>query len=295
MSVQKASEILETLGKGEKAWYTTPTEIYKYVKNMASNIPKGQQFVEKSISSISDATKYINESTRLNVAVDQEQTYQLINKLDELVSEQMIRLDDGLDDARGRFATSLRSLMNALVAQKNRAEEYAKNTRSSAANAVKTRYEQVQAMLQSLLVKVREIYPEGYDQVAAIAHSSIEKAVELQNSAQGYVKATTNKVHGYAHSTIFGTVQYLLKTAHPYVHMAVVTGQPYYYKALDASGPYIVSAKPYVDPLIERAEHVKDSLHDSKLLGPYIDTAFSYAEVVINETKNYAIPPEASQ
>lgn len=207
----------------------------------------------------------------------------------------MVRLDDGFDDVRGRFATTLRGLMNALVDQKNRAEAFAQNTKDSTVHVVKTRYEQVQSMLKSLMVKVREIYPEGYDQVAAYAQTSIEKAKDLQSSAQGCVKATTDKVQGYAHSTIFGTVQYLLKTAQPYIHKAVLTGQPYYHKVVDASGPYIVSAKPFVDPLLERAEHVKDTLHENKMLGPYIDTAFNYAEVAINETKNYAIPPEVSQ
>lgn len=73
MSVERASQFLETVEKGEKPWYLSSTDIYTFVKKTASSIPHSRPIVEKSIKSISDATKYINESTHLNVAIDADQ------------------------------------------------------------------------------------------------------------------------------------------------------------------------------------------------------------------------------
>lgn len=66
--------MLDVVGQGEKAWYLSPTEIYKFVKKTATSIPHSQPIVEQSINSIADLTKYINDTTRLNVAFDADQT-----------------------------------------------------------------------------------------------------------------------------------------------------------------------------------------------------------------------------
>jgi hypothetical protein len=298
--------VLEYFEKGNKPWFVSPIEIYRVVKHAATSIPKSQEIFEGSINAISVITKYINESTRLNVVVDLNQVYELINKIDSILGEQLVVLDDGLDGLRGKLANSLRQLLNALVSHKNWAEEYLKTNGEKAVNNARTRYEQALDFIQSLVQKAREKYPGFVNPIFV----SVEKAQELGNQAASVVTNTTGAIKSYVnqtqedvksqiaktqegiHATLFGALQLLLKEAQPYVRKTYLIGTPYISKVLGVSEPYIERAKPYVDPLLELATNVGERLKENTTIGPYVNSAISFAKSAIENTEQYVSPQE---
>lgn len=302
----RVEAIVEFLDHSQKPWFLSTTEVYKLVKNAASAVPLSQTVLEQSLTALAFITKYINESTRLNIVIDVEQSHDLITKIDSILSEQLVVLDDGLDGLRGKLSSSLRQLLVALVNHKKWAEDYAEDTKDSAVAHAKTRYERAMAFVQSLVEAARERFPATVDFVESTvanvqsaaqsyATGAQEKVNQLIESTAAEGKARIAEVRHKVDATVFGTVQYFLSIAQPYVHKAVKTGTPYVNKAIEVSQPYVQRAQPYVDNLVVKATEVTESLKENKLVGPYVDTAYSLAHTALDETKHYITPPEEAQ
>ena len=303
--VSASERLIEALANGEKPWFLTSSEVYKVVKKAVSSIPNGGAVFERSLTAISLLTKYINESTRFNVVLDVEQSHVLINQIDNILSEQLVFVDDGLDKFRGELSMKLRLLLSAISKNKLWAEERAR----TAGDAVKTsynttytkaasRYEQFVVVLQNLVETVKERYSGVVGMVAGTVIATKVTAEELVNFAKttvtntykkslDYVQETVDASKAKATTTVIDTLSFYLKKYQPLVVDAVQVSQPYVLKALAVSQPYVEKAKPFVDPLVEKAKNVNATLLDNAVVGPYVSKAYDLANVAINETKVY--------
>jgi hypothetical protein len=287
---------------------TATTEIYtssmyEHVKKVLCALPVSKAAFEQSVDAISKVTKFINDSTAANIPIiELDQVNDLLVKLDVFLSEQLVKLDDGLDHYRAQLSTAIHKLIESLIEQKNIAIRIANEKTDTVVSVVKTRYEQALEVLASVLKVVREKYPQAYEQFSSTAvgaynsfvHKSSEVVTFVSNSNEAVKTASKeffDTVKG-SNSTIYTVSFYLLKLAQPYVHQVIQKSTPYVTNAVEVSTPYVTHAKPYFDPLMERAQGVNAALMDNKLVGPYISSAIEAASLALDETKAYCIPVE---
>ena len=276
----RVDQFLNVVEKGNKPWFLSTMEIYKIVKKAAASVPTSEVLLEQCLTAIGLVTRYINDNTGVKIAIDAESSYDLITKIDAVLSEQLIVVDDGFDGLRGKLSSSLRQLLVALVHHKNWIESKAIDTKEGTKTAILTRYERALGMLTSLLNYVKDKYP------------------ALTQTANGYIDNAKQTVHTVVatsvervDNTIFGTIRSILRTAQPYVQNAVQRATPLVAQAVEVSQPIIVRAKPYVDPWVERANDVDAKLLQNQLVGSYVAKAHTIAHTAFDEAKAYCIPP----
>lgn len=274
---QPQRDLLATIEKGQKPWFLTSSEIYKLVKSAIYYIPKSELILDQTINVIAKVTKYINDNTHINVVLNAEDSYNLINKLDEILAQQLVVLDDGFDSLRAKLSSSLRMLISALVKHKDWAENYAKDHGNQAKEALQTRYERALGVFQHILTKVQERFPHG----SAFVNDTYEKVVSKVEESRSAVR---ERVEGYA-AAVLGKAQ-------PYVHRVVEYGAPYVQTAVYVSSPIVKTASPYViDPVLNRAVSVENQLKENKYIGHYVEKVLGLSYSFLGELKAYAIPP----
>ena len=293
-----ATTVLDEAPTGQH-WINTHV-LYAQVKKALSSIPTSKFVFEQSIFAIATVTNLINDKTKANIlVVDLEKANDLIDKLDGILSDQFIRLDDGLDALRAKFMTTVRKLMESLVAHKEVAVEYI-NTKTAQANQVKndavdkmkSRFERFLATLQEMLEVVHKRFPVEYEKASALAVSSYQTVEQRTGALLNTAKVSSTGLLGYGFGLfkpLETKVRFLLKTARPYVHTAVQQGTPYFTKAVDVGmpyvQPYVEKAKPYVDPLVGAAQV-------STLMGPYVAKVVETATFAFEEAKTYCTGEE---
>jgi len=279
------------------------SSMYEHIKKLLCALPVSKAAFEHSIDAISKVTKFINDSTAAKIPlIELDQVNELLIKLDVLLSDQLVKLDDGMDHYRAQFSAAIHRLIESLIEQKNVAISIANEKTDVVLSLVKTRYEQALEVFASLLKTVRDKYPQTFEQFSSTAVGAYNSVVRKSSEVATFV-STSNEVVKAASKEFFDSVKgsnstmytatfYLLKLAQPYVHQVVQKSTPYIANAVEVSSPYVVHAKPYLDPLLERAHGINGALLDNKLVGPYISSAIEKASFALDETKAYCIPPE---
>lgn len=296
--VPRVQSVIDYLEKGERPWFLSTVEIYGLAKKTVDLIPYSQTLFDKSLIALSLVTKYINESTKSNLVLDADQCHELIEKLDSILSESLVILDDGLDGLRAKLSSHLRQLLVAVVNHKKWAESKADKTKAAAVETVRTRYELALQFVTSLVEKVKEKFPAAAEFIQKTTDTVQKTTTAAKDYAAGVnesVKSFANDVKGKIDTQTFSSLIYLLQVAQPYVHKLVNTSAPLVSRTLTVSQPYINQAKPHVEKIVSKAVDVTNTLKENKLVGAYVDSALGYAQVAIDETKNYVIPPEQSQ
>lgn len=316
----EAEAYLSSLEHAPKPWFLSSSVIFRLVKQAAGSIPMSALVFEQSINGIATLTKFINEKTNANIVVlDQEKVQDLINHLDGVISDQFIRLDDGLDHLRSKLGSVLRKLIVSLIDQKKlvqafllKKKEETKDISDAALALIKTRYEQAVDVLNALLTAVRNKYPEAYDRACVAVTKSYEEAEVKTQEVIEFVGGKSQEVKDYVDVTaesvkttcsgwlgsgfklidqadvrVLTYSAFLLKTAQPYVHSAVTVTSPFLATAVEVSQPYVVRARPYVDPLVQKAQGYNHALQENKLVGPYVVRALETATLVFEEAKTY--------
>jgi hypothetical protein len=290
---EQIESFLVKMETAEKPWFLCSTMIYGWVKATAASIPHSQMAFDQSIRGITALTTYIKEKTNANVLVlDLDKASELISKLDGVLSDLFIRLDDGFDTLRGKLGLALRQLISSLVKHKQIALDFlakkvAQLNQAGEAGiiAAKTRYEQALEVFSSLLCAAKEKYQPYYATLEA-------KKTELTLFVDESLKTKSAEYY----SALFKASTYLLKTAQPYVHDALARSSPYIAQAVEVSQPYVVQAKPYLEPLLLKAQTVKSSLQGHSVVGPYVTRAeqlvLEIGSTAFEEAKIYCCPAE---
>lgn len=302
----RVQTVIEYLEHGDRPWFLSSLEVYTLVKKTVEAIPYSQLLFDSSLASIAQLTKYINYNTKSNLIVlEVSQSHELIEKLDSILSEQLVILDDGLDGLRAKLSSNLRQLLVAIVNHKKWAESKAEATKDATVKTIRTRFEYAMYFVHRLVDKARERFPvtidhieKSVEHVQAIGHVAHQYAIDVNDTVMQIsdkAKSNTLKIFSKIDDQAVGSLIYLLRLAQPYVHKLVNTSAPLVSKTLSASDPYIQRAKPHVEKIVSKAVDVTNSLKENKFVGVYVDSALNYAQVAIDETKSYVIPPEQQQ
>jgi hypothetical protein len=294
----RVGELIDQLETSNKPWFLQSTEIYKAAKDAATNIPYGSVLFDQSLAAVSLLTKNIQENTNLKVAVDVEDSHDLLVQLDTVLAQQLVVVDDGLDHLRARLAISLRQLMSAIVIRKNWAENYATQATKSTASGVRTRFEYALDVLKSLLSMVNENYSGVVSGVQDVAHRvevtgrdmllrSKQMATATAGNATKWIETGKLQATG-----VYAVAFWLLHAAQPSIRAGVTKYRPYVAHAIEASQSYGEKAKPYVDPLLNRAKELSQSVLENQLLGPFVAKAYEAGNLLVEETKAYCLPPD---
>jgi len=283
--------------------------IYSAIKEGTLKVPYGIQSVDTLLAFISGTSKFVADKTNLNVHFSVDNIYDLMNKLDEILQEQLIHVDDGLGELRGKVIVRLHELLSVLSQYKN-----------STKTVLDTRYETFALTLQDVVKVVKTKYPAAYHNGEVLVTKSYDNLKTAAEVTSQYIEVSKNKfvdvydvgqsslTHAYDEgkntversreqlsSTLYGTVFYALKLAQPYVHRAVTTSTPYVSKAIEISQPYVTKAKPFLEPIVDKASGYQHTLEEHQVVGPYVKKGVDLAQVIFNETTAYAIPAAAAE
>lgn len=276
---ESVEQLITTLENGQRPWFTKSAEVYDTVKHAASALPLGGKLFESSLAAVCSLTHSIEANTHLHIALDVEQSHELINQLDALVSEQAIVVDDGMDHLRARLAVSVRHLLSAIVLHTNWATESAKRS-------TRTRYEVALDMLKLIVAKVQELRQTAEARGMEFITFTTETASHLSIAGK-------DKLVSVSKTTWAPMAMWALATAQPWVRLAVKHTQPYAHQALELSQPYVDKAMPYVDPWINKAKELNGKVLESKVVGPLVAQAESFAidsaEHLLQETQEYCL------
>ncbi|RYH31391.1 hypothetical protein EON65_02685 [archaeon] len=293
-TTQRVEDLIDQIASTEKPWFLKSTEIYRVSKDAAQAIPHGAEYFEKSLETVSKVTNFIENRTKLGVNLDVDKSHELLDQLDSLLAEQLVKVDDGFDHLRSRLAVSLRNLMGAIVLQKNLLTDLAQDQTRRTKNALLTRFELALEMMANVLIVVKEKYHEAADKVAHMIESMESTTNDLlmygTDMALSAMEETKDRLIKLHKSTGLEKLTFwALQTAQPYVRMSVGLSQPYVLKAIEVG-------KPYVDPYVEKAkpyvEQVQHKVMENKVLGKIATKAIDSATVLLEETKSYCLPHE---
>lgn len=270
-------------------------DIYDRVKGAVLSLPFSSSLFEKAVEALNVTTRFLNERTSASVVViDQESAEEFTSKLDGYVSDQLLRLDDGLDNLRRQLYEALQALYMAIRTQMQLLR--AGKLPEAAARGFGASYGIAMGVFQAVGNRVKTNYPETYDKLAIIAGnlwSGLENRVEvLVNSA----KVSVDNFAGHSRNAvndvdvrITEASAYILQSAQPYMHTAVQRSAPLFNSAVEASQPYVAQAKPYFEPLVNRAQEVHKALEDNKLVGPYVARAYENVNRTLQDAKVYCL------
>ena len=283
----------------DRPWYFSSYAIYALVKGAAVAIPHSEQVVDKTVDVLSKITVFIKEKTGAKVVVvTHENSHELVTKLDGFLSDQLIRLDDGLDYLRQKLATALRALINVVQENKELASKKLSEATAAASGAMtvattaaKSRMEQSLELLKSFLTTVQARYPDTYEKVSSVTSNTYQtvqdKARNLVDNAKAATTSLADRVVHQADERITIASAYVLKTAQPYVTTAVHTATPYVATAVEVTQPYVVQAKPYLEPIITRADEIRHN-------GPYVARVYEGANRTFEGVRVYCMAREDS-
>jgi ElaB/YqjD/DUF883 family membrane-anchored ribosome-binding protein len=247
--------------------------------------------------------EYINKSTNLNVVLETQDCHQLVTKLDETVSDLLVRADDGFDVLREKLGVSLRELSESISSHTAWAEQCTKQSVSGLSEtsaevvvALKSRYQKTLDLIRVALSLAKDkLYLQVTSAAGSVKESTAGYVSDVYNSG---VDAAKNAVAGVQNrvsevdSTVLSALVNALKTAQPYVHSAVTTSTPYIVQVVEASQPYVARAMPYIDPLVARASNINAALSEHQVVGPYVILAEETAVKVLEGAKTYCTVPE---
>jgi ElaB/YqjD/DUF883 family membrane-anchored ribosome-binding protein len=286
-----------------KPWFLSSCEIYKLIKHSILLLPYSETLFQKSLHGITLVTNFLNDkvasaassssssssSSSRNpqanknnkkgnhhyLPLTEQECSDLLNKVDAIISEELIMLDDGFDDLRSKLSGKLQGLRASLLSyQQNIRERINESLDSSSASltaACSSRYDQSMTSLALLIQELREKHPK-----------ITEKLNSITSTAKNLESSSRSSLQRYASS--------LLTTAQPFVHSAVNVSLPYLIKAQEISSPYYEQyASSYVQPVLNKAVNMEHSLKENKLLGNYIIKLEETSLNVIKEIEHYAL------
>jgi hypothetical protein len=284
----RLAQALNSLASAPKPWFLSSREIYQAVKDSAAAIPHGKEVFDASLQALVRLTYAIQTSSAAAVdtaqqqpapvvAVNAQQSYELINQLDGILADHLVALDDGLDGLRDQLARQSRHLITAVVLHKKKWTEtlLPEDSQSAASN---TRFEQALQLLTSILQRAEAQFPK----TAAVVRLTATRVVAgIEQGTQFWHSTTT------PHSLATSVVASLLQRAQPLVHRSVEYGAPYWNHTLSLSRPY---AKPVFELAKATAGSVEEKLSSNQRFGKHVirvhDVAFSWME----EIGSYCIP-----
>jgi hypothetical protein len=100
---------LQALETGPKPFFLSTIVLYKWIKIAASTIPSGSAVFEQLLSGIVIVTEFVQSQTDIKVLVIKDTDAEdLVSQLDGVVTDLLIRLDDGFDNLRVLLVGALR-------------------------------------------------------------------------------------------------------------------------------------------------------------------------------------------
>lgn len=294
---------LTSLETGTKPWYLSCHVIYRIIEESVQMAPFSSVLMHRAVDGISSLTSFINDKTKAKIPViDEEMTVEFLQKVNGLLSDVVIRMDDNVDWARSKLALSLRKLVTSVDAHSKMIKDVCvdkidvatKLTNQSigfAKTEATSKYKQAKSVLLVMLENIRARYPELFEKVDSVATSYSPAACTT------YVQKSLFDAKQRAVDAGSNTTSLVLKTAQPYVHTAYSKACDGIAQATEISQPYVVHAKPYVDqyyepyvvPLVTRAESTYEALQDNTTLGPYLKSAVEVLSSAIEATKLYCV------
>lgn len=236
-------------------------KLFSLMKNALASIPINQAMFDYTISSVDHATQFINKNTNANLVFDIEKLQELIATVDEVISQNLVKLDDGFDQGRVHLSESLQSLKQAAVAHKEWAQATAAATHQTAVQEIQAKYN--------------------------MSRDALTLAVNLARENISAARSAITNSDKTLQQKVMDSAMYVLGAAQPYVQEAYQKSQPVVAQALDKCQPILDKSKPYVDEIVEKASEVTKKLQEHEKVGSYVTQAVDTTSTVFERTKEY--------
>lgn len=228
-------------------------------------------------------------------SVSIEEGFSVIKVIDEVLASNLPAADAAVDATHAKFVNALKSLKDAT---KLRIEGiYSKLSVAEAKKYATTVFESAYNMAKEKAPRATETvetYAQKAVDVTTSTYSATEKYVagtyESVNAKVNEAKLATYDAANMRYSQAKDVTAEVVASAQPYVTHALDVSKPYVLKAVEISSPFIATATPYMSPYVE---HVKKTIEDNKMVGPYFEVALTKANEVMEGAKSYYMPPAA--
>lgn len=293
---------LSAMDSPTKPWYLSTKAIFRVVNKAAAAILSNQAVFDQSVYGLNELTKLIHEKTEnKQLVIHLGKAQSLIDKLDQIRSDQFMILGDGHDYQRNALSASLRSLIATITEQQKLAEDFLSEKAQSvnpnptpAQEAMKSIVEQINTLAATLTEELKTKYPEAYEQ----ASSALQQTLGAVEERRGYLVTKTNEIQSYccgllskSNNRIIVTAVQFLKTAQPYAQLAYNRATPMVASVAQWSQPYVDKAMPLLEPVLVRLQQAEQALQHSALTGPVLTRAIEQATLALELAKIYCAAP----
>jgi hypothetical protein len=275
-----------------KPWYLSTKAIFRIVSKATTALPNNQTDFNHAVSGIDALSKLIKSKTDAGVlTINLEKAQALVEKLDQIRSDQFVSVSDGLDHLRGTLSLALRNLIVSISEQQKLAEYLSQKSAEAHTGSTEVQFSEVPVVPQppttvldhavrSLLDEIKTRFPEAYAAATRVAESGRMRAVSVSSAWQSYC---CGLLHTVDMKVVTASAQ-ALQDAQPYVRRAVEASAPVVVGAVERSQPYL---QPVLGPLGERLHRLRQDLALHPSWGPYVTLMLSRAELALRLAQTY--------
>lgn len=298
---------LSAMDSPTKPWYLSTKAIFRVVNKAAAAIPSNQPVFDQSTFGLNELTKLIHEKTLAKqLVINFGKAQSLIDKLDQIRSDQFTISNDGHDHQRNILSSSLRSLIACIAEQQKLADDFLSEKAASAQSmsdgpevaaataTMSSITQQITELAASLSEELNTKYPDAFVRATASLKktlrevedrkaSILSKTTEWQSYCSELLNMSNNKI-------LIRTVQ-MLKSAQPYAQLAYNRSAPVVTTITQWSQPYMKVAMPLLEPVLVRMKQTQITLQQSSITGPVLTKTMDQAILLLELAKLYCAAP----
>jgi hypothetical protein len=291
---------LSAMDSPTKPWYLSTKAIFRIVGKATAALPNNQTDFNHAVSGVNALSKLIKSKTDAGVlTINLEKAPSLIEKLDQIRSDQFVSVSDGLDHLRGTLSLALRNLIVSISEQQKLAADFLcqKSAESQSMGESLQIYEvpsvpqltvpqpptaldHAVKLVQPLLDEIQTRFPEAFAAATRAVESGRQRAVSVSSAWQSYCCGLMHSVD----MKVVSTSAQVLQDAQPYVRRVVEASAPVVAGAVERSQPFL---QPMLGPLGARLQRVRQDLALHPSWGPYVTLMLSRAELALRLAQTY--------
>ena len=286
------------MGDGQRPWYLQAESVYEAFKETLNKVLDviSKEANEPSSTAVLKATEFINSSSKLideltsyKKLFSQKQSTELIQQLDEFITNSLLLIDNKTDIYRSKFAESLITLKFSIAKHSNWVKTTTKDQKEKVFTYSEQKYNNVKSVIENFTKSIGEIivwYRKQSPQIDELLNKATNfyenVSVQLNLKIQEH---TLNNWQLYLQTKGFNIASKWLNIVQPYIHKVVTITSPVVLMTGNVVKPTIIkygnTISPYVTSVADKVKvNVTDKFVSEETVNYYTDTAKKVSYII---------------